>query len=363
VNPGPRNLRQVRSDREREKFFLEQTMPRLVTAPWTALPQEPIESAQPLVEGSQRYRNHFRTEVIGRFDDPLLPPRPRTRKRYEKATWTGYDVVLDVHGPLFAWGVLLVPKGIEPGERRPVVVAQHGRGRLPKHLIGADIPAYSNFAAQLAERGFVVFVPHNLYRGEERYRWLDRKANTIKASLYSFIIGQHEQALRWLKTLPFVDPQRIGLYGLSFGGQTALRVPAVVDGYALSICSGIFNQWTRKIASSELRDSFLYTKEWEAPQWNMGNTFDHAELVYLIYPRPFMVERGHYDGVGQDHWVAYEYAKVRRLYALSGKPERTAITFFRGGHSIRGEASFDFLHKHLRWPPPQPQTAPRSNEN
>jgi dienelactone hydrolase len=369
VDAGARNLRQVRqiqthvqclvrrSDRERERFFLEPLLPRLVTSAWTAAPDEPIESAQPLIERSQRYRDHFRAEVIGRFDEPLLPLRPRTRKRYETATWTGYDVVLDVHRHLFAWGGLLVPKEIRPGERRPVVVAQHGRARLPKHLIDADIEAYSNFAAQLAERGFVVFVPHNLYRGEERYRWLDRKANTVKASLYSFIIAQHEQILRWLKTLPFVDQQRIGLYGLSFGGQTALRVPAVLDGYALSICSGIFNQWTRKVASSEVPNSFLYTKEWEVPQFNMGNTFDHAEMVYLIFPRPFMVERGHYDRVGQDRWVAYEYAKVRRLYALAGKPERTAITFFRGGHSIRGAASFDFLHKHLRWPPPLEQSS------
>ena len=33
-----------------------------------------------------------------------------------------------------------------------------------------------------------------------------------------------------------------------------------------------------------------------------------------MVPRPFMVERGHEDGVAPDEWVAYEYAKVRRLY-------------------------------------------------
>ena len=82
----------------------------------------------------------------------------------------------------------------------------------------------------------------------------------------------------------------------------------------------------------------------------MGNTFDYGELAGLIFPRPFFVERGHYDGVSQDEWVAYEYARVRRLYAAFGKPDQTGIEFFPGGHSIRGEGTFRFLHKHLDWP-------------
>ena len=47
------------------------------------------------------------------------------------------------------------------------------------------------------------------------------------------------------------------------------------------------------------------------PEWNLGHTFNYAEMAALIAPRPFMVERGHNDGVGIDEMVAYEYAKVR----------------------------------------------------
>jgi hypothetical protein len=63
-----------------------------------------------------------------------------------------------------------------------------------------------------------------------------------------------------------------------------------------------------------------------------------------------MVERGHHDGVGIDEWVAYEYAKVRRLYAALGIAEQTEIEFLDGGHMIFGQGTFDFLHKHLDWP-------------
>ena len=217
-------------------------------------------------------------------------------------------------------------------------------------MVDANETAYGNVAAKLAERGFVTFSPHNLYRGEDRYRWLSRKANTVKATLFSFIIAQHDQILRWLADQPFVNGDRIAFYGLSYGGETAVRVPPLLEKYNLSICSGDFNQWTRKVASTDQPFSFMRTTEWEMPYWNLGHTFDYAEMAYLMVPRPFMVERGHHDRVGRDQWVAHEYAKVKWLYAQLGLAHRTEIEYFQGGHSMRAEGTFKFLHRHLDWP-------------
>jgi hypothetical protein len=88
------------------------------------------------------------------------------------------------------------------------------------------------------------------------------------------------------------------------------------------------------------------------PYFNMGSMFNYAELAYLMVPRPFMVERGHHDGVAPDEWVASEYAKVRWVYDNLGLSDRTAIEFFNGGHTINGRGTFDFLHRHLGWPKP-----------
>ena len=140
--------------------------------------------------------------------------------------------MLDVFPDVFAWGILLIPKNIKPGERRPVVVCQHGRGSVPRDVVEGDDEHYHNFAAKLAEEGFITFAPHNLYRGEDRYRWLSRKANGVKGSLFSFIVSQHDAILRWLGSLPMVDPRRMAFYGLSYGGETAVRVPAVLQDYA-----------------------------------------------------------------------------------------------------------------------------------
>jgi hypothetical protein len=126
-------------------------------------------------------------------------------------------------------------------------------------------------------------------------------------------------------------------------------VPAVLESYCLSICSGDFGDWTRKVTDTHSR-SFMNTIEWEMPYFNMGSTFSYAEMAYLIFPRPFMVERGHDDMVQPDEWVAYEYGKVRYLYDQFNMGDRTAIEFFNGGHSMRCVGTFEFLHKHLNWP-------------
>jgi hypothetical protein len=77
-------------------------------------------------------------------------------------------------------------------------------------------------------------------------------------------------------------------------------------------------------------------------------------MAALIAPRPFMVERGHFDGVAPDEAVAYEFAKVRQLYSARLKiPDRVAIEWFVGPHTINGQGTFEFLHQHLNWPKPQ----------
>jgi dienelactone hydrolase len=349
-DPNERQERQVRqlvgftqgllrqSERARDEFFWNQLKPS-PTNDWAAAVKD--------------YRKLLWEDVIGRFPPPSAAAKPRSRKLLDKPKWSGYEVVLDVWPEVFAWGHLLLPKDLKTGERRPVVVCQHGLEGLPTDTFnGPGDPGfehYRSYAARLADRGFVVFAPHNPYRGEDRFRVLQRKANPLKKSLFSVIIGQHDRITEWLSGLPFVDPQRIGFYGLSYGGKTAMRVPAVLDRYAVSICSADFNDWIRKNATIDSPYSYLFMNEYEMPEFNLGNTFNYAEMAALIAPRPFMVERGHDDPVAPDEWVAYEYAKVGRLYSQLGIPERTALEIFEGGHAINAVGTFQFLYRHLNW--------------
>ena len=296
------------------------------------------------------FRKQF-WDVIGRLPTPSMPANPRARLMQKTEKWTSYEIKLDVWPEVFVWGILLIPNDLKPGEKRPVVVCQHGLEGLPIDVVTTDpmsskYGAYQGFASRLADRGYVVFAPHNPYRGGDKFRMLQRKANPLGLSLFSVIVGQHQRIVEWLGQQSFVDPARIGFYGLSYGGKTAMRVPALVEGYALSICSGDFNEWIRKNSSIEY-SSYMYSGEYEMPEWDLGHTFNYAEMAGLIAPRPFMVERGHYDEVATDEWLGYEFAKVRRHYDLLGLPEYCRIEYFNAGHMINGVGTFEFLDQFL----------------
>ena len=321
---------------------------------------KPIQakSADAWAVAAPAVRSNLWDDVLGRLPAATLPANARSRKIYDKEKWTGYDVMLDVWPDVFAWGVLLLPKDIKPGERRPVVVCQHGLEGVPADTITDDPKAggygpYKAFAARLAEQGFVVFAPHNPYRGQDAFRGLQRKLNPLSKSLFSVILAQHDRILDWLSEQPFVDPKRIGFYGLSYGGKTAMRVPALLDRYCLSICSADFNEWVTKNATVDSAYSYMFGGEYEIFEWDLGHTFNYAEMAACIAPRPFMVERGHADGVAPDEWVAHEFARVKRFYDKLGIGDRAELEVFNGPHTIHGVGTFKFLHKHLDWPEPK----------
>lgn len=347
--------RETRQMQELDRF----TQQLLVESPYVRaefMKRLDTSSPEKYAQSVEWYRTFFADQVIGRFNQPLLAPHVRARPMTNSdPAWIGYEVVMDVFPDVFAYGLLLVPRNISPGQKRPAVVCQHGLEGRPQDTIGKKgSEYYSAFSARLAERGFVTFAPQNLYIFGDRFRTLQRKANPLGKTLFSIMIPQHQQITEWLKTLPFVDPARIGFYGLSYGGKSAMRIPALVTNYCLSICSADFNDWVWKNASTRSPYSYVWGGEYEIFEFDLGSTFNYSEMAALIAPRPFMVERGHFDGVAPDETVAYEFAKVRNLYAARLKlpPETCQIEWFVGPHQIHGVGTFDFLHRHLAHPKP-----------
>ena len=306
-------------------------------------------AASNYVAAIQPARDVFRKETIGDWERELSPLKPRTRLIYDKPKWLGYEVVLDVFDEVIAYGVLLIPRDGKPVDHRPCVVFQHGLEGRPADTIVGDHPAYHDVSVQLVEKGYVVFAPQNLYLFQDRFRTLQRKSNPLGRTLFSIIVPQHQQIVRWLSTRPEVDAKRIGFYGLSYGGKSAMRIPALVPEYCLSICSADFNDLVWKNASTTSPYSYVWTNEYEIFEFGLGRSFNYAEMAALIAPRPFMVERGHFDGVAPDERVALEFAKVNRLYSTILKsPKDCEIEWFDGPHTINGKGTFDFLARHLK---------------
>jgi len=301
-------------------------------------------------ESCHTMRAYFWEEIIGKLPPPTDDLNPSSRKIYETEDFVGYEIVMDVYDEVFAYGILLIPHGIKPNEKRPVIVCQHGLEGRPQDVADPDIDhaAYHRFACQLAEKGYITYAPQNPHIGENTFREILRKSHPLKHSLYGVIVRQHEQSLRWLSALPYVDEEQMAFYGLSYGGKTAMRIPAILDQYCLSICSADYNEWIWKNMSTRHGYSYLISGEYDMPEHNLANTFNYAEMSWLICPRPFMVERGHDDGVAPDEWVAYEYARTKRHYVKLGIGDKTDLEIFDGPHTIHGKGTFEFLDRHLR---------------
>lgn len=348
-DPETRQRRQFNQLVDYTQRLLPDSTPRRQEFFWNKLDTTSLDK---LKKSQQPLREYFWENIIGKLPEPTMPINPRTRLHHETPKYKAYEVVLDLYDDVISYGILTVPNDLKPGEKRPVVVCQHGLEGRPTDVVNPKekTPYYNSFGSTLADQGFIVFAPQNPYIFKNEFRQVVRKANPLQLTLYSFIVRQHERILAWLSGLPFVDPARIAYYGLSYGGKVAMRIPAILEQYCLSICSGDFNEWIWKNINLEWQGSYMFTGEYEMYEFDLGNTFNYAEMAALIAPRPFMVERGHADGVGLDEYVAFEFAKVRRFYARLGIADRTEIEFFTGGHECRVVGTLAFLRKHLDWP-------------
>ncbi len=280
-------------------------------------------------------RQRLATELVGELPAEALAPNARIKALPGGSAYRIFEIRIAVRPEFDAAGILLLP-GASGGCRRPLVVVQHGLQDQPQNLYGQQAgrhyDVYRNFAETLVGRGFAVYLPQNPYRGD--FRKFSRLAHPLGLTIFSFIRAQYRASLDWLEQHPEIDAGRIGFYGLSYGGKTALRIPPLDPRFRVVVCAGDFNEWIRKLVDPALPYSYLYTDEYELLEWNIARIASHAEMAMLLAPRPFLVERGHRDGVGEDEWVSYEFAKVRRYYDENGWAGRASIAYFNGPHRV-----------------------------
>ncbi len=118
----------------------------------------------------------------------------------------------EIHNQLF------LPKDLRPGEKRPAIVFVHG-GPVRQMLLGYHyMEVYHLFYGVnqwLASQGYVVMSIN--YRGGIGYGKTFRTAPNTNArgnSEYQDVLA----GARYLQSRPDVDPKRVGIWGLSYGG-------------------------------------------------------------------------------------------------------------------------------------------------
>ena len=114
-------------------------------------------------------------------------------------------------------GWLYVPKGLDRSKKHPAVVWIHGDGVNQNYdgwHVQRNYAVYSSMHQYLLQQGYVVFMPD--YRGSIGYGRAWRQA------VYMDVGGKDAKdawmAANYLKTLGYVDMERVGVWGLSYGG-------------------------------------------------------------------------------------------------------------------------------------------------
>jgi dipeptidyl aminopeptidase/acylaminoacyl peptidase len=114
-----------------------------------------------------------------------------------------------------AW--LFVPKNLDRTKKHPAIVWIHGDGVNQNYdgwHVQRNYAVYYSFHQYLLQKGYVVIAPD--YRGSIGYgrAWRD--------GVYMDVGGNDAKdawmVANYLKTLGYVDPDRVGVWGLSYGG-------------------------------------------------------------------------------------------------------------------------------------------------
>jgi len=259
-----------------------------------------------------------------------------------------------------------VPEGVGKGEKAV------GRKLLNENIrtgfshILIDDPhaeAYNRCGIRLAEEGFVVIAPHEVggygeegshaaFVGdlpqEDRYRarnYLQRKASLLAVNLLGMDLYHLSRAVDYLQTLDTVNPHRIGFYGLSQGGQSALWLPAADTRIKASVCAAYFNHRMPKyvIPGGDRYRAYIDTIEEDRFYWGQMLEFSDSQIVSLICPRAFMVEAGKQDQAAYWEMAVEEFERARAVYDALGIGDRIALCVHDGGHIFRCVESLEFL--------------------
>lgn len=249
------------------------------------------------------------------------------------------------------------------------LIAQHGYLATPEMACGLTATAnrkdytYRSMGIRAARRGYHVIAPFHpsgygttgdtidqplpdhpkqtVHYGKNRLHRLCQLAGGT-------LLGLDMLATSRAVDLLLGESQRVGLYGLSRGGQTALYLPALDTRIEATVCAAYFNTRLAKLIGPY--PSANYVDWFGEGQILPGVVSDFADsdLVSLIAPRAFAVEAGRGDTSVDQRAAWDEFARAKEHYTKLGLDDRIAFIAHDEGHVSATVAAMDFLDTHLR---------------
>jgi dienelactone hydrolase len=312
-------------------------------------------------------RQQVRAEVWGLLGK--LPPRPKlpaveTLSREDRGDYILEKFRFDNGAGATVPGYFLLPKG---ATKAPAILYCHwhagqynlGKEELfeAKHTPEAPGPA-------LVRRGFAVLAIDAYCFGERNGRGpggpnekgTDGEMSASKfnlwvgRTLWGMMLRDDLMALDYLAARPEVDPQEIGVMGMSMGATSAWWLMALDERIKTGVAICCLTRGRNLIEHNLLHAHGIY---YFVP--NLLTHFDTEAIVALIAPRPVLFLDGDQDGTSPVDGIHAIEAAVRPAYRLYGKEDSFQSFVYAGqGHLYTQEMWL----KTLAWLNEQLKNAP-----
>ncbi len=171
------------------------------------------------------------------------------------------------------------PKNLDNNKKHPVIVSVYGgpgAQRVTNSWSGKDL--YFHYMAQ---RGYIVFQLDN--RGSENRG--KKFEDPIYQQLGVVEIEDQITGVEYLRTLPYVDPKKIGVYGHSYGGYMAIMAMfKASDYFAAGVSGAPVTDWT--LYDTHYTERYLGHPAQNAKGYQQSSVFPYSDGLtgsLLIY--------------------------------------------------------------------------------
>ncbi len=295
-----------------------------------------------------------------------VPANPEMIVEWEHDGLRKQRWIIDVGKHISASFLVNIPLDASPDDKLPAILCWHGHGPFGKEpVMGNDSSpdlrtAISNhgydYGHQMAKAGFVTYAidwigagerndankPHfrSVAGGRDWCNLLYLHATMLGMTSISINVTHGMAATDFACTLPNVDPDRLGVMGLSGGGtmttwtyllDTRFKAAEIICYTDLWACFGI-------------RD-INYCGMQVTP--GLYKLVDLPDLQGLVAPRPLLIDIGIYDTCFHIDSSIASYKKIEQIYKAADAADKLELDLFPSEHSWAGNKSRDFFGKHL----------------
>ncbi len=212
-----------------------------------------------------------------------------------------------------------------------------------------EIQAHNyDYGRQLVRSGYVTMAPdwrafgerydRESIKGRDPCNVCQNSLSWLGYNLLALDVHDARVAIDYLQSRDEVDPNRIGMVGLSYGGRVTTFTAALEQRIRVAVVSGALNLFVERIVAqggcgSQVIPGLL--------RWG-----DIPEVLGLIAPRPLLVERGIHDSLLPKKHFDLGYDRLMRVYRASEAAGKLACDEWDGGHAYHGKAALEWF---ARW--------------